>query len=148
MIDPVHGTADAKMRLHAFLAALAGEQTVAQACMVLEIGERGYFKLRARFLQAALAWFEPRGPGRPPGVAHSPSDRRVSELETALRDLRVELQAARIREEIALTLPHLVRRSRRVKKAPRRKPHRQLAGAAIPASGQNASANAACASRC
>ena len=148
MLERVHGTADAKTRLHAILATLAGEQTVAQACALLGIGERGYFKLRERLLQAALTWFEPRGAGRPPRVAHRESDRRVAELEAALRDLRVDLQAARIREEIALALPHLPRRTRHVKKAPRSKPRRQAAGVAIPGSGRPANANAGCVSRC
>jgi hypothetical protein len=147
MVQRGHGTADAKARLNAILATLAGEQSVTQTCMQLGVGERGYYKLLNRFLQDALAWFEPRVPGRPArsSYPHSPSDMRVAELEAALRNLRVDLHAARIREEIALVLPHLLRHSKRIKKEVRRRPGRHVAGAAIQGSAQRASGNDACA---
>jgi len=114
-----------------------------QACSSLGIAERRFYKLRKRFLQAALLWFEPRGPGRPPRITEpeTVSRRRVAELEAALRDLRVDLKAARIREEIALALPQLLRRSRRSKKGScRRRPG--LYGADTQHSEPRASANA------
>lgn len=119
------GTAEAKARLTAILATLSGRQTVAQACSLLGIGERGFYKFRDRFLQAALLWCEPRGPGRPPVLnSDSTAAGRVAELETALRDVRVDLHAARIREDVALALPHLLQRSVRTKKGMRRKQRR------------------------
>ena len=142
-VHHVQGTADAKARLKAILETLAGKQTVAQACGSLRIAERRFYKLRKRFLQAALLWFEPRGPGRPPRVTQTEtaSKRRVVELEAALRNLRVDVNAARIREEIALALPHLLRRSRRAKKASSKRRPGPL-GAAMQPSEPRASGNA------
>jgi hypothetical protein len=125
LVQRWQGTAEAKARLTAILATLSGKQTVAQACSLLGVGERGFYKLRDRFLQAALLCFEPRGPGRPPVLnSDSAAARRVTELEAALRDVRVDLRAARIREEIAMALPHLLRRSVRAKKSVRHQRHR------------------------
>ena len=76
------------------------------------------------------------------------SQRRVAELEAALRDLRVDLHAARIREEIALTLPQLLRRSRRVKKAAPGKRRRPALGTVIQRSAQRASGSVECAPPC
>jgi hypothetical protein len=119
------GTAEAKTRLNAILATLAGEQTVGEACSLLGIGERGFYKLRDRFLQAALQWFQPRGSGRPPAVSlDTAAVRRVAELEATLRDVHVDLRAARVREEVALALPHLLQRSVRPPKSLRRKRRR------------------------
>ena len=146
MVQRVHGTADAKARLNAILATLAGKQTVSQVCLLLGIGERQYFKLRDRFLQAALTWLEPRGSGRPPWRIRlrAEDDARVVELEAALRDLRIDLRASRIREEIALVLPHLVQRSGRDKKAVRRRRRERVVDEAIRVNTQHASENATC----
>jgi hypothetical protein len=45
----------------------------------------------------------------------------VAALEGEVQGLRLELRAAQIREEIALAMPQLLRRSRRAKKARRPK---------------------------
>jgi hypothetical protein len=45
----------------------------------------------------------------------------VAALEATVRQLRLELRAAEVREEIALVLPHLRHRTDRAKKAKRRK---------------------------
>src|SRR5262249_10979586 len=97
-------------------------------------------------LQAALSWLEPRSCGRPPRSTSERTDKdaRVVELETALRDLRVDLRAARIREEIALVLPHLVERRGRVKKAVRSKRRLASAGEDTGVNGQRESATATC----
>jgi len=147
VVHRVQGRADAKARLQALLASLAGMQTVAQACAALGVGERRYYKLRDSFLQAALAWCEPRGPGRPVQLpkSNSASDRRIAELESVLRDLRIDLQAARIREEMALAMPNVMRRAGRFKKGVTRRRRRPANGAAIQPSDPSGNENAECA---
>jgi hypothetical protein len=76
--------------------------------------------LRHAAFQAALHRLEPRPAGRP--VQPPEADPRAVALETELRELRLELQAARVRAELALALPHVLARAGRVKKSKPR-PH-------------------------
>lgn len=146
VISRTAGSADAKARLNAILATMAGKQSVAQACRLLGVGERRFHKLRNEFLNDAILWCEPRGPGRPPHAStpRSDNERRVEELEAALRDLRIDLRASRIREEIALVVPHVVRRWARTKKGASTKrlvSRRTESAAGSERSSQRASAN-------
>jgi hypothetical protein len=68
--------------------------------------------------QAALDGLEPRPAGRPPRQPPDPNG-RLAALEAMVRELRLDLQAAQVREEIALCLPRVVRRAEPAKKAAR-----------------------------
>jgi hypothetical protein len=119
MVDHLEGSAVAKSRLLAILATAAGQRTQAEACLELGFSERRFHALRGRMLQAALAGLEPRPAGRRPRP--STDDDRVRALETTVRELRLDLQAAQVREEIALVMPRLLQRGRRAKGARRRR---------------------------
>jgi hypothetical protein len=108
-VERLEGSADIKRRLEVILETLAGERSVLEACELLDVGEARFHELRRQVLASALEGLAPGVVGRPrreDGV--SPS--RVEELEREVRELRIELQAARVRTEIALTMPHLLRR--------------------------------------
>lgn len=112
------GSTQAKDRLRWILETLAGRCTVAEACLALAIGERRFHGLVHRFLQGGLNALEPRPAGRPALTAAVPIQ-PVAQLQESNRDLRIDLRAAQIREEIALTMPHLLRRSEKARAARR-----------------------------
>jgi len=105
-IDHLDGSDKAKERLRGILETMLGPVRVLEACTHLEISEQRFRQLRETLLQAALTSLEDRPAGRP---------RRPEEAEemTALRqqlaELQRELQAAQVREEIALALPRVSR---------------------------------------
>jgi hypothetical protein len=108
-VERLEGSAVAKDRLRALLEALTGRQTAGQACLQLGLGERRFRELRDAMLQAALAGLEPQSVGRPP-QAGGAADARVVELEAQVRELKLDLRAAQVREEIALVLPQVLHR--------------------------------------
>ena len=90
------------------LETISGEKRIAEACEELGVGEAQFHKLRRRMLEGALASLEPSLPGRPP-AAKPETDECIARMQEENRQLRVELRAAQIREEIALLMPHLVK---------------------------------------
>jgi hypothetical protein len=112
LLRQLDGSAQSKSRLGMILDALAGRRTVAQVCRELNLGERRFHVLRHRVLQAALASLEPRPAGRP---ARSPSleTTQLAALQATIRELRLDLHAARVREEIALAMPQLLQRAKK-----------------------------------
>src|SRR5262245_54426911 len=111
----------AKARLLAILATAAGSRTQAEACLELGLSDRRFHALRGRMLQSALDGLAPRPAGRPHRTAAATDD-RVRELEAIVRELRLDLQAAQVREEIALVMPRLLQRGRATKGARQRAP--------------------------
>ena len=103
-VTQLAGSETACERLRLIVRALAGELSVPDACAALGIGESRFHQLRQEALQAALAALEPRPAGRP-SRPPEPGAARIAELERELRDLRCELQACRIREDLADVLP-------------------------------------------
>jgi transposase-like protein len=126
LVDQLEGSTDAKARLRAMLETLSGRQTVRQASRALGISTRRLHAVRRGLLQELLDRLEPRPAGRPPRPAAAP-DGPTASLEAEVRRLRLDLQAARIREEIALAMPHVLTRRERAKKS-RHSPRRQQAG--------------------
>ncbi len=112
LVNRLTGSPQAKARLTLILEALSGLRTVALASAALGLAERRFHTLRALALQAALESLEPRPAGRrsPPAPENTA---QVIALETTIRELRIELHAAEVREEIALTMPHLFRKGHR-----------------------------------
>jgi helix-turn-helix protein len=103
-VDRLTGSDTAKERLHVVLETLAGRCRVQEACARLNLSEPRFHQLRTQILQAGLDSLAPRPAGRPPRPA---PDERVQALEATVADLTVELQAAHVREEIALALPQV-----------------------------------------
>jgi len=108
-VERLEGSAELKRRLKVILETLAGQQSVAWACEQLEVSEARFHELRRQVLAAALEGLSPGMAGRP-RRPELPAPSRVEELEHEVRELRIELQAARVRTEIALTMPHLLQR--------------------------------------
>jgi transposase-like protein len=110
LVQQLDGSAQARRRLEAILGTLSGELTVKAACHRLGLGSTRFHTLRRHALQQLLAALEPRPRGRP-AARPGPQEERLAELEDQVQSLMMDLQAAQIREELALVLPHLVRRS-------------------------------------
>jgi hypothetical protein len=114
LIEQLDLAPQAKERLQRIVATLTGQQTVVEACGRLGLSERHFHTLRIQVLQEAGRWLEGRRSGRP--RQRSNTDAQVASLQTEILQLRINLQTARIREEIALTMPHLIQRSQAKKK--------------------------------
>jgi transposase-like protein len=102
------------------LATLTGETTVAQACAALGVGEARFHQLRQRALEGALAGLAARSVGRPRKASPSPPG-KLEALEHENEQLRLQLQTAEIREEIALVMPHLLRSGKKTGQWSRRR---------------------------
>ena len=102
------GSEQAKMWLKVILEVIAGKRTVKSACEELSISDARYHELERAALQGAVDSLEPKPAGRPP-AATSPSDPKLSALEEEVKELRIGLRAAQIREEIAIVMPHLLK---------------------------------------
>ncbi len=108
LVDGVEGSREAKKRLRVILETVAGEHTVDEACEKLGMGPAAFYKLRERVLRDAVASLEPRKVGRP-RKEKSPEQEKIEALQAELFEVKLDLQAARIREEIAVVMPHLLR---------------------------------------
>jgi len=107
-VDGLEGPEASKERLRVILESLSGDLTVAQACEQLGIGETRYHALRREALSGALEALAPRAPGRP-RREESPEERRIKELEAHVADLEEEIVSQRVRLELALTMPHVLK---------------------------------------
>lgn len=119
LVERAEGSRRAKLRLRTILETIAGETSIGEACAALGIGEAAFHKLRARVLQEAVESLEPRTPGRPPKEDDAASD-EIESLEAQVQELERELQASRIREQLALTMPQIL--GERPEKKKRRRP--------------------------
>lgn len=106
-VDRLEGDEESKRRLRVVLATLTGEMTIVEACERLGVGESRLHDLRRRALEGALAGLTPGAPGRPKSV-EEPRQDRLGDLEHENRKLRIELQAAYVRTELALGMPHVL----------------------------------------
>jgi hypothetical protein len=102
-VDKLDGSTESKKRLRVILETVAGQCTVQEACVQLELGEVRFNQLRQEALQGALATIEPKPAGRP--RATTPEEERIQALQQFLADKDAELREAQVREEIALALP-------------------------------------------
>ena len=116
LVESMEGSSEAKKRVQVVLRTLAGELTVPQACLELGIGHSRFHQMRSELLQQMVAVAEPRAPGRP---AAQPVDAAGEQLRQEVEVLKMQLRAAQIREELAMVLPHTVRRPDAVAKKKR-----------------------------
>jgi len=109
LVGRVQGSEHAKTRLRVILETLAGERRIASACADLGMNEAAFHKLRMRTLQDAVASLEPRPVGRPRSIL-TPEEIEAARLRAKNDELQRDLEAARLREEIAVTMPHVGRK--------------------------------------
>jgi hypothetical protein len=113
------GSPLARQRLQVVLETLAGTCRVQDACRRLDVSEQRFDQLRAQALHASLNALEPRPAGRPPRPTAAAE---VQALQARVAELEIELQAARVRAEIAVALPAVaVTPAEPAKKASRRR---------------------------
>jgi hypothetical protein len=110
LVRQLDGSAQARRRLEVIVLTLSGELAVPEACRILALGSTRFHRMRRQALQQTLEALEPRPRGRP-AARPGPQDERIYELEQQVQSLMIDLRAAQIREELALALPHLLRRT-------------------------------------
>jgi len=108
LADAIEGSAQARQRFKAMLETVAGQKRITEACEELGIGEAQFHKLRHKMMEGAMAALEPSLPGRPM-AENAQEAERVTDMREEIRQLRIELRAAQIREEVALLMPYLVK---------------------------------------
>jgi transposase len=96
---------------------VAGQLSVNDASARLGITPQRLHMLREEALQAAVAALAPRPLGRPPQTP-TPEQERIDALERDNERLQRELEASRLREEIAAVLPHRPRRGEKKRRRP------------------------------
>lgn len=107
IVESLEAPEDQKKKLSLILETVAGTTTIESASSQLNISATYFYELRARALQAALNGLEPRPLGRPRTASDAPLP-EVHALEQQVNRLEVELEASRIREEIALVMPQVL----------------------------------------
>jgi hypothetical protein len=108
-VDRLPGSDEARARLRIILATLSGEKTIPAACAELRVGESRFHELRNEFLAKGVESLEPRPLGRPPDPGPSDLERQNLRLHRENEQLKLEVQAAQIREEIAMVMPHVLK---------------------------------------
>ena len=121
MLDPLPGTPEAKARLAAIIASISGGKSIPQVCDELGICEARFHAMRKEFLEEAVLLLEKRSAGRKPAEEESAEHSR---LRDEIGRLRFELEAAQIKAEIAMVMPHVLKPSGASKKTEGRKPRR------------------------
>src|SRR5262245_31755227 len=111
-VDRLEGPEELKRRLRVLLETIVGSKSVAEAGEELGVRESGLHELRREALVGALGALMPKPVGRPAAApATTPSE---AELKARIKDLEVDLQAERVRVELALAMPHLFRAKKNV----------------------------------
>lgn len=108
LVDGLESSVLAKERLKIILQTIAGELSVIDACARLSVSEARFHEMRAEALQAAAAQLEPKPAGRPAAIV-SPEAQEAAALKAQIQELKIDLRAAQIREELALVMPHVLK---------------------------------------
>ncbi len=111
LVEALDGSALAKTRLSIILETLSGRTTVQDACSRLGVGRTAFNKMRSRFLAEATDLLEPRQAGRKPQSV-TPVQAQLAELERQNQQLKLDLAAQQIREEIGVVMPFLLKRAK------------------------------------
>jgi hypothetical protein len=89
-------------RMRVVLETIAGSKRVLEACAELGITEQRFETIRQEAIQGGVAALELKPAGRP---RKEPADERIVQLQERIADLEAQLQATRIRAEMATSLP-------------------------------------------
>lgn len=107
-VDDLSGSPESKARMKCMLATLAGTMSVREAARSLGLGEARFHALRQEKLQVWLDALAPRPPGRPQSEEAVDAS-EVEALRRQVKELGLDLQVARTRTELALTMPHVLK---------------------------------------
>jgi hypothetical protein len=109
-VERLDGPGEEKRRLKMILETVTGAKSVEEACAELKIAPAHFHRLRDRALSGALSALASKPGGRPtkPPVTTS----REQQLERELREVKIDLRAAQLREELALVMPHLLKQKK------------------------------------
>jgi len=107
-VDRLDGDGEMKRRLRVVLETLSGECSVEQACEELGVSPSRFHEIRREALQGALDGLAPGASGRPQREDPAADPERLKALERDNQELKRELQAALVRTEIALAMPHVL----------------------------------------
>jgi predicted DNA-binding protein (UPF0251 family) len=107
LAEHVEGSDLAKSRLEVILQTIREEITIEEACAKLGVEQSRFFAMRSEALQAMASFLEPGRVGRPPKEP-SELEQRMAALEKKFAEVAFELEISRVREEIAVTMPHLL----------------------------------------
>lgn len=105
MVDELSGSQAAKQRARLILDTLAGAVSVEEVCEALGLSPARFHQMRQEALQGLLETLEPKPAGRP---RVEKAEERTREQEEEIRELKRELWASHIREEIAAVMPHVL----------------------------------------
>jgi hypothetical protein len=115
LIDGIAAPRAARRRVRLVLATVVGHLSVAEACAHLGVRRSRFHALRQQVLRGALEAASTRPRGRPrTRVDETPT---VRALRERIVDLELALRTTQLRSEIALTMPFLLDRLGRKKKA-------------------------------
>ena len=108
LVEGLEGSEDAKRRLEVILETLGGQTSVKEAYEQLGLSKSMFHDIRMGSLMAALESLEAKPRGRP--RQEVTEDQRENErLSKEVEELKVALQIANVREEIALVMPHVLK---------------------------------------
>lgn len=88
------------------LETIGGRRTIQSACAQLGLSQTRFHEIRAQALAGALAGLESKPAGRPSMTPRESPEIRALKEENL--ELRMDLQCARVREQIATVMPHLL----------------------------------------
>ena len=111
IVEQAEGSADAKRRLRVILETVAGLKSVPEACATLGVEEARFYQLREKAMEAAVAGLEAGASGRPRKEEPAESA-EVKALREERDRLRLELRLSQVREELAVALPHVLKRGK------------------------------------
>jgi hypothetical protein len=120
IVDHIDGPDEARKRVKLILEVLGGERSVDEACSELGISPARFYVLQTTMLTAAIEAFAPKPRGRPPQTI-SPDELRIEALMQRNLELEHELSLARVRGEIAMTMPEALERGRKKKRGLKRR---------------------------
>jgi transposase-like protein len=123
-VDRLEGPEEMKERLRVILETLTGACSIPEACERLGVSESRLHDLRRESLEGALGALMPRPVGRPAVKLPEGADEKT-ELKKRVRELEIDLQAALVRTELALAMPHLFEAGNKKNESRRRKKHRR-----------------------
>jgi transposase-like protein len=140
LVEGLEGSEEAKRRLQLMLETIGGTKTVAEVCQELGVCESRFHELRREILQAAASASEPRPIGRPATPPPVEVEVENLRLHRQIQEMKMQLEAAQIREELALVMPHVLKpkpgdKKRGLPSSPARKPGRDGSPGTTPSSG-------------
>jgi hypothetical protein len=109
LVDSLKGSVEAKAKLKVVLETLAGARSVEEACRELGLGTTAFHELRNQTLQTMVQQLEPRPRGRPKQAAAA-TEADLAALKAENWQLQMKLRGLQIREEIAVAMPHLLKK--------------------------------------